>query len=335
MKVLVTGCDGYIGSVLVRKLGENGYDVVGLDTCYYKDCKLTESEDVKLIEKDIRDIAKSDLGGIDAIVHLAALSNDPLGHLEPRLTTEINFLASVKLAQLAQRVGVKRFVFASSCSMYGVAADVVTEDSALTPLTEYARSKIESENSISKLLDSSFCAVYLRCATVFGISPKLRFDLVVNNLTGLALTEKKIIVNSDGTPWRPVLHVEDACDAYMLALEADEGLVNGKAYNVGATDENYQIIDIANVVKKETGCEVVMLNKEPDSRSYKVNCDKIKNELGFGVSWPLSKGVSSLVKSLRNLGLDYSDFASKNFTRLRQIEYLISSGKVDSNLRWK
>ncbi len=339
MKVLVTGCDGYIGSVLSQRLADEGYDVIGIDTRYYKDCNLknfTDLPNIKIIEKDIRDISGSDIAGIDAIIHLAALSNDPLGQLDPRLTTEINFSASVRLAELAKKNGVKKFVFASSCSMYGISKeDVVSENSRLEPLTEYAKSKMLTEVGLSKMSDKNFCPVYLRCATVFGISPKLRFDLVVNNLAGHAIAENKIVVNSDGTPWRPSLHVEDACSAFILTLESDNDVIRNNAYNTGSTKENYQIKDIADIVSRQTGCEVVMLGKELDSRSYKVDCSKIKNDLGFRIEWPLKKGVEDLVKKLRDIEINYSEFNSRKYTRLKQIEYLLGSGKLGSDLRWE
>ncbi len=336
MKVLLTGCDGYVGSVVSRKLAEKGHGVTGLDTRYYKDCNITGFDSVNIIEKDVRDVAASDLQGVDSIIHLAGLSNDPLGHLNPALTNEINFSASLRLAEMAKKAGIRKFVFASSCSMYGISTeDVVTEKSRLEPLTEYAKSKMGVELALSKLADRNFCPVYLRCATIFGLSPKLRFDLVVNNLVGHALTENKIVVNSDGTPWRPALNVEDAARAFILALEAEEDLVRDTAYNTGSTDENYQIRDIAVVVKRFTGCDMVMLNKDPDSRSYRVSCDEIRKDLGFIVENPLDKGVKQLVSSLKELNLTSSDFTSRKYTRLKQIEHLLHAGLIGSDLRWK
>lgn len=336
MKVLVTGSGGYIGMVLAQKLVEKGYDVVGLDTDYYRGCDLVESQiELPVIEKDIRDVSNEDLQSVDAILHLAALSNDPLSFLKPELTMDINFEASVRLATLAKKVGVKKFVLASSCSGYGINnTGIVNETSVLNPITAYAKSKALAEQEIPKLSSKDFVTVFLRSATVNGVSPRLRFDLVVNNLTGVGLTTGKIVVKSDGTPWRPTIHIDDDCSAFIHVLEADNDLVNNKTYNVGSTDENYQIRDIANVIKKHTNCEVEFQNQDPDSRSYKVNCDKIKNELGFKIEWPLDKGVKELVKSLKSAGLSFEEFDSRKYTRLKQIKYLIETNKLDSQLRW-
>ncbi len=336
MKVLVTGSEGYIGMVLVRRLLEKGYDVVGLDTCYYRDCDIIKQQNnVELIEKDMRDVTSNDLQSIDAVLHLAALSNDPLSLLKPELTMVINHESSVKLAALAKKASIKKFVLASSCSSYGINnTGIVDETSQLNPITAYAKSKVLAEQDISKLSDNKFTTVFFRSATVNGISPRLRFDLVVNNLVGTALTTGKIIVKSDGTPWRPTIHVEDDCSAFIRALEADNDLINNKTYNVGSTDENYQIRDIASLIKKHTGCEVVFQDQDPDSRSYRVNCDKIKNELGFKIEWDLNKSVSNLVEKLKEIGLNYEEFDSREYTRLKQIQYLIETNRLDSNLRW-
>ena len=336
MKVLVTGSEGYIGIVLVKHLLEKGYDVIGLDTCYYKDCNIiSQQNDIKLIEKDVRDVTSSDLQSIDAVLHLAALSNDPLSFLKPELTMVINHESSVKLAVLAKKSGVKKFVLASSCSSYGINnTGIVDETSQLNPITAYAKSKVLAERDISKLSDNKFTTVIFRSATVNGLSPRLRFDLVVNNLIGTALTTGKIIVNSDGTPWRPTVHIEDDCSAFIRALEADKDLVNNKTYNVGSTEENYQIKDIANVIEKHTGCEVEFQSQDPDSRSYRVNCDKIKNDLGFKIEWPLEKSVIDIVKKLKEIGLNHEEFESRKYTRLKQIKYLIETNKLDSELRW-
>ena len=336
MKVFVTGSEGYIGMILVRQLLQKGYDVVGLDTNYYKGCNIIDQKNnIELIERDVRDVTSNDLQSIDAVLHLAALSNDPLSLLKPELTMIINHESSVKLATLAKKSGVKKFVLGSSCSSYGINnTGIVDETSQLNPITAYAKSKVLAEWDISKLSDNKFTTVFFRSATVNGISPRFRFDLVVNNLTGVALTTGKIIVKSDGTPWRPTIHIEDDCSAFIHALEADNDLVNNKTYNVGSTDENYQIRDIANLIKKYTGCDVEFQNQDPDSRSYRVNCDKIKNELGFKIEWNLDKSVSNLVEKLKEIGLNYEEFDSRKYTRLKQIKYLIETNKLDSNLRW-
>lgn len=336
MKVLVTGSEGYIGTVLVQRLSEKGYSVVGLDTGYYRDCNITEPPDVvETLNKDVRDITASDLKSIDAILHLAALSNDPLSFLKPELTMDINFKESVRLATIAKESGVKKFIFASSCSSYGRNnVGIVDETSKLNPITAYAKSKIMAELDISKLSSNNFTTVFLRSATINGISPRIRFDLVVNNLTGLALTTGKITVKSDGTPWRPTLHIQDDCSAFIKSLEADSDLTNNKIYNVGATEENYQIKDIAEIIKKHTGCEIEFQNQDRDSRSYRVNCDKIKNELGFKVEWPLEESVKELVNQLKEIGLNHEEFNSRKYTRLEQIKHLLETNQLDSRLKW-
>jgi len=337
MKILVTGCDGYTGSVLVTHLVERGYQVIGLDTRYYKDCNLyNDQNEIDIIEKDIRDINSINFQSIDAIIHLAALSNDPLGFLNPDITMEINFKSSVKLAKLAKKNKIEKFIFASSCSGYGInKIGMVNEDSLLNPLTTYAKSKVLTEHEISKLGSKQFIPVFLRSATVYGGSPKLRFDLVINNLVGSALTIGKIIINSDGTPWRPTLHIEDECTAFMTILEAENDLVNNKIYNVGSTDENYKIKDIADIIKKHIECEIKYLNQEPDSRSYRVNCDKIKKELGFKSNWTLKKGIKELIKTLTDLRINFSEFNSRKYTRLKQIKYLLEKNKLNEKLKWK
>ncbi len=336
MKVLVTGSQGYIGTVLVQRLIEKGYSVVGLDTGYYRDCNLTEPpEGVETLNKDVRDVTNSDLKSIDAILHLAALSNDPLSFLKPELTMDVNFTESVRLAMIAKETGVKKFILASSCSSYGINnTGIVDETSELNPITAYAKSKIMAELDISKLASNDFTTVFLRSATINGISPRIRFDLVVNNLTGLALTTGKITVKSDGTPWRPTLHVQDDCSAFIASLEAENSLVNNKIYNVGATEENYQIKDIAEIIKKHTGCEIEFQNQDKDSRSYRVNCDKIKNELGFKIEWTLEESVKELVKQLKEIGLNNEEFDSRKYTRLKQIKYLLETNQLDEQLKW-
>ncbi|MBI2542900.1 MAG: SDR family oxidoreductase [Candidatus Aenigmarchaeota archaeon] len=334
MKVLVTGSEGYVGTVLVRQLVEKGYDVTGLDTGYYGDCNIVDPNiEIPIIRKDVRDISSIDLQNVDAILHLAAMSNDPLSFFNPEITMDINFKASLNLAALAKKANIGKFIFASSCSSYGINnTGIVDENSKLNPITAYAQSKALAEHEILKLASNDFNIVLFRSATVNGLAPRLRFDLVVNNLTGLALTTGKISIKSDGTPWRPTVHVEDNCSAFLLALEAES--IPSRLYNIGSTDENYQIKDIAEVIRDNVDCDVEFQNQDPDSRSYRVNCDKIKNDLNFKIKWPLEKSVKELVKNLTELGLNHSEFDSRKYNRLKQIKYLIETSRLDTNLRW-
>ena len=281
MNVLITGNGGYIGSLMAEKLVESGYNVTGLDTLYYKDCNFYESNcEIKQIVKDVREISKDDLKGIDAVIHLAALSNDPTGALNPNLTDEINHLASVNIAKCAKAMDIERFLFSSSCSMYGIAQsnEMLTEESPFNPVTAYARSKVETEIDISKMATNSFAPVFLRNGTAYGIAPRLRMDLVLNNLVGWAFTTGKVNIMSDGTPWRPIIHIEDITNAFIAALEAPLDVVNNQAFNVGKNSENYQIKDMAEMVKKIVpDSEISYSNEgESDSRTYKVDFSKIE-----------------------------------------------------------
>jgi len=336
MKILVTGSQGYIGTILANCLAEKGYDVIGLDTGYYKDCNIIEpTSEIHTIEKDIRDVTPEDLKSVDAVLHLSALSNDPLGFLNAKLTMDINFEASIRLASIAKQVGVKKFILASSCSGYGINnTGIVDENSSLNPLTAYAKSKALAEQEISKLSSRSFTTVFFRSATVYGFASRLRFDLVVNNLVGVSIATGKILVKSDGTPWRPVIHIEDDCSAFLLAIEADDDSVNNKIYNVGSTDENYQIKDIANTIKKHVNCDIEFQNQDIDNRSYRVNCGKIKKELKFKTEWSLDEGIKDLVKNFKGIELDFDKFNSRKYTRVKQIKHLIETNKLDQQLRW-
>ncbi len=307
MKVLVTGNNGYIGSRLTQLLLEKGYQVTGLDTNYYRGCEFNKFHlEVNQINKDIRTVSKRDLENIDAIIHLAALSNDPLGALDASLTDEINYQATVKIANLAKELVIRRFIYASSCSMYGIAGeDAVTEDSPLAPVTAYAISKVKSEKALSKMADDSFSPVFLRPGTAYGIAPMLRCDLVVNNLAGWAYTTGKIRIMSDGTPWSPTIHVEDLCQAYITCLECPIEIIHNEAFNLGQNKENYQIRDMANVVKRIIpGCEVEYTYEHgSDSRTYKVSFDKISTKLKdlFQPKWDIEKGMRQLYEAYINL----------------------------------
>jgi nucleoside-diphosphate-sugar epimerase len=341
MHILVTGNHGYIGSMLTALLLENGYRVTGLDTNYYRGCEFERFDysQARQIDKDIRKIAAGDLENIDAIIHLAALSNDPLGELDVNLTYDINYEATAKLANLAKEVGIKRFVYASSCSMYGIAGEAaVTEDSPLAPVTAYAISKVKSEEALSGMADDKFSPVFLRASTVYGVAPMLRCDLVVNNLAGSAYTTGKIRIMSDGTPWRPTIHVEDLGQAYLAALECAVEVVHNQAFNVGQNQENYQIRDIANVVKKVIpGCEVEYTHEHgAESRTYKVNFDKITNRLkGYSPKWDVEKGVRQLYQAFRDHGLTYEEFTGHKYIRLNQLKRLSQQKAIDDKLFWR
>jgi nucleoside-diphosphate-sugar epimerase len=341
MNILVTGNNGYIGSMLTGLLLENGHRVTGLDTDYYQGCEFDRFDylQVRQISKDIRRIAAADLENIDAIIHLAALSNDPLGELDVNLTYDINFEATVKLASLAKEAGIKRFLYASSCSMYGIAGEAaMTEDSPLAPVTAYAISKVKSEEALSGMADDNFSPVFLRASTVYGVAPMLRCDLVVNNLAGSAYTTGKIRIMSDGTPWRPTIHVEDLGRAYLAALEGPVEIIHNQAFNVGQNRENYQIKDIAEVVKKVMpGCEVEYTREHgAESRTYKVNFDKITTRLpGYSPQWDVEKGVRQLYQAFQDHRLTYEEFTGHKYIRLNQLKRLSQQKALDDKLFWR
>ena len=339
--VLVTGSSGYIGSLLTPLLKQNGYKVVGLDTSYFDDpeCHFKKSQRPdKFIRKDIRHIAASDLKNIDAVCHLAALSNDPLGELNPKLTLEINLKASKKLALLSKKMGVQRFLFSSSCSVYGTLGNKpITEKSSVDPKTTYAISKVEFEKYLLKLGDKNFCPVVLRNATAYGSSPKLRLDLVLNNFTASAFTTGQIKILSDGTPWRPMIHAEDIACLFVALLKAPTNKVAGQIINCGRNEENYQIKDIARIVKnvfKKTEISLAA-NPDRDSRTYKVYFNKLKKVLPeFKFKWTLEKAVRELKTDWENNPLPIEAAASRNFIRLRQLNYLIDNNRIDRKLFW-
>lgn len=339
MRVLVTGSLGYIGTVLVPMLLKEGHDVIGMDTDYYSRCTFTGAPvDVPTLKMDVRDAPNTAVRGVDAIIHLAGLSNDPLGDYNPNLTDDINFQASTRLAQLAKQAGVQRFLFASSCSNYGASGDqFLTEEAAFNPVTPYGVSKVRVEQELQNLADESFSPVFLRASTAYGLSPRIRFDLVVNNLTAWAFTTGRVYLKSDGTPWRPIVHVEDICRAYIAALQAPREAVHNQAFNVGTTTENYQIRELAQMVQEIVpGSQVdFATDAGPDKRCYRVDCDKIARVLhGFKPQWTARRGVEQLYQAYKSIGLKLEDFEGPKFMRIAHIKKLIGEGLLDENLRW-
>ena len=338
MKVLVTGHHGYIGSVLVDVLARAGHDVTGLDTYLYDGCNFgPERRTVPAIRKDLRDVVPKDLAGFDAVMHLAALSNDPLGDLNAACTYEINHVASVTLARAAKAAGVPRFLFSSSCSLYGAAGDtMLAEDAAFNPITPYGTSKVLVETDVAKLADAAFSPTFLRNATAYGVSPRLRADIVVNNLVGVACTTGEAMIESDGSPWRPLVHVEDISRAFLAVLEAPRAAIHNEALNIGSTDENYQIREVADLVKAVVpGCTIrYREGGGPDPRCYRVNCDKLVRTLpGFRTEWTVHRGVQELYDAYVRYGLTKDMFS--NYFRLRRLQALSREGRLDGALRWR
>lgn len=340
MRVLMTGSEGYIGAVLREHLLRKGHEVVGLDTGYFKECDFGAPPcPIPLIEKDIRLVETSDLEGFDAVVHLAALSNDPVGNLAPGITEEINTQGSIRLAERAREAGVRRFLFASSCSLYGQgAAKGLTEEAPANPQTPYARSKIDFEMALRKLATDDFSPAYLRNATAYGVSPRLRFDIVVNNLCGWAWTTGKIQMSSDGTPWRPLVHVKDISKAFVCALEAPREAIHDQAFNVGSTVNNLQIREIAFKVQAQMpSCEVTFGNSDGDNRTYNVDFTKIETKLpGFvHADYTVDQAITEFLDAFKDLSLKEEQFNSRLYTRLRQIKYLQETGRINEALYWK
>ncbi len=338
-RVLVTGHNGYIGSVMVPVLVSAGMNVVGYDTGYFRECTLVSNAlEVPAITKDIRDLTSRDLEGFDAVVHLAALSNDPIGNLRENWTEAINHESSVKLAELAKAAGVERFLFSSSCIMYGMSAtEVVNEESPLAPQTEYARSKVKSERAITELAGDGFSPVFLRNGTVYGLSPRMRFDTVFNNLMGSAVSTGKVIVYSDGKPWRPVLHVRDVSRAFLTVLNAPAGLIHNQAFNLGSNHLNCRIIELAEIVTRTVpGCELqVIAQKGADQRTYKADFGKFRRTFPeFEFEFDPTKGGQELYESFLQAGVNQSKFDDKKFTRLKWLNHLLASGMLDDSLRW-
>ena len=339
MKIVLTGCDGYLGSLLGPELLRKGHEVTGIDTGFYREGTLFRAGGrVPLtITKDLRQIGEEDLRGADAMVHMAELSNDPLGQLAPNITYDINHKASVRLAEMARKVGVKRFIYMSSCSVYGVAeSDYVDETSPINPQTAYAICKTMVERDVKPLANGQFSPVFLRNATAYGASPHMRFDIVLNNLSGLAWTTKEIRMTSDGTPWRPLVHGLDICRAIIAILEAPREAVHNEVFNIGDTAHNYRVKEVAEIVAATfTGCRLSFGAPSPDNRSYRVSFEKIRKHLpGFKCAWDARRGAQQLYELFKRIDMPSEVFQHRTFTRLKQLEYLIRTKQINGDFFW-
>jgi nucleoside-diphosphate-sugar epimerase len=338
VRVLVTGSAGYIGAVLCPMLAADGHDVVGLDAGYYDGCDFGPYERECRVSLDVRDVRARHLEGFDAIVHLAALSNDPLGDLRPELTYQINHEATVSLARAARAAGVGRLVFASSCSMYGASDgdDLLAEDAPLRPLTPYAESKVRSERALVELNGDGFTTVAMRNATVYGVSPRLRLDIVLNNLAAWSHVTRRIRLLSDGMSWRPLLHVRDLSKVAGLLLAAPSALVAGRAFNIGSNAQNYRVRDLAEILAEITGCEVEFAgDASPDPRSYRVDFSALGVAFpDLELDWNARRGAEQLVEAYREIGLTKEEFEGRPYVRLRQLRHLLDARLLDDDLRW-
>lgn len=338
MKVLLTGHKGYIGSVLTPLLLEQGHDVTGFDSDIYRACTFAgHLVEIPEIDKDIRDAVVDDLRGFDAIIHLAGLSNDPLGDYRPQLTDEINCKASIHLAELAKKARVGRFLYASSCSTYGAAgANFLDETAQFNPVTPYSVSKVDVERGVSRMADETFSPTFMRASTAYGLSPRLRFDLVLNNLTAWAFTTGQVYLKSDGSPWRPIVHVEDIAAAYIAAMTSDRSIVHNKAFNVGLTTENYQMREIADIVSSIVPNSRVDYapGAGPDTRCYRVDCNYIARRLhNFKPQWTAHRGVEQLYDAFCRSGLTLDDFEGERFKRIAHVKKLIRERELGEDLR--
>jgi nucleoside-diphosphate-sugar epimerase len=340
MRVLLTGHKGYIGAVMTPMLLAAGHEVVGLDSDLFQQCTFGDpAPEVPQIAKDIRDVRAGDLAGFDALIHLAGLSNDPLGDLNPHLTYAINHRAAVRLAFLAKQAGVARFLFASSCSTYGAAGEEpIDERGTFNPVTPYGRSKVLVEQDVAQLADVRFCPTFLRNATAYGVSPRLRFDLALNNLVAWAYTTGRVYLKSDGTAWRPIVHIEDIARAFIAVLHAPADLMRNQAFNVGLSGENYRISELAQIVQETVpGCQIeYAAGAAPDKRCYRVDCEKIARMLPeFQPQWDARRGAQQLYEAYRRVGLQLEDFEGPRYKRIDHIKQLLSTGLLDSELRWQ